>query len=62
MTDATTERQSAAPDHASRVPHVHRHPAPARRLSLLEASAGARMSGALLVVGLLWAGVYWALH
>ncbi len=76
MTDATTHGHRHAHDHASGeelgvAAHVHSrraglgrahtHAAPARA-SLLEASAGARLAGVSLVVALLWAGVYWALH
>jgi hypothetical protein len=35
---------------------------PGRRMSLLDASAGARLSAIFPIVALLWAGVYWALH
>jgi hypothetical protein len=45
--------------------HKHDHAAPAARhdpgFSLLRLSAGHRLGIALIVVALLWGGVYWSL-
>jgi hypothetical protein len=76
MTDATTARRSHAHGHAPGHAHDHAGGAarahavvsgaaqvrPQRRTSLLDSSAGARLSGIFPIVALLWAGVYWALH
>ncbi|GLI92700.1 hypothetical protein [Methylocystis echinoides] len=68
MTDATTQT------HRQTHPHTHRHAhgaaesahehaqARLRPASLLESSAGARLGSGSLLIALLWAAVWWALH
>jgi hypothetical protein len=75
MTDATTHGHSHSRSHVHEHEHAHAHgplspaeagPVPALpesgRFSLIEASAGGRLSFVLPALAALWAGVYWALH